>query len=157
MKIIKNNYLGEKVWEYEGELIEKTDSVYLFKARFNRPDLFFNKVLLKKGDLFLELYPLGKWFNIYEIHDRDDDNIKAWYCNVTRPMKIIDGSVTYEDLALDLFVYPDRKMLVLDEDEFESLSISKREKEKAKGGLKELIDIFSFPEPFRMEKYRRFI
>jgi len=157
MRIIKNNHLGNFVWEYDGNVIEHTSSAVLLEANLNRSDLMFNGVLLKEGDQFLELYPTKKWFNIYEIHDKDNHEIKGWYCNVTRPIHIDTEKVSYDDLALDLLVYPDRKILVLDEDEFRSLSLNPIETLNAKTGLKQLKEIFSRPEAFLMRNYKRFI
>ena len=81
MRIIKNDHSGKQVWEYDGKVIEKTSTALLVEAYFNRSDLLFNGVLLRDGDRFLELYLNGRWFNIYEIHDKDSNAIKAWYCN----------------------------------------------------------------------------
>jgi protein associated with RNAse G/E len=53
----------------------------------------------------VELYLFGKWFNIYEIYDRDDQLLKAWYCNITRPVRLLGNEVHYDDLALDLLVF----------------------------------------------------
>ena len=137
-------------------MIEKIEIAYLFKARFNREDLNFNGVPLRKGDVFLELYPIGEWFNIYEIHDRDTILIKAWYCNVTRPVKIIDGAVFYDDLALDLLAYPDGRYVILDEDEFAEMDLSDEEASSARKGLEKLITIFSSMQ-FTMLEYEKFI
>jgi len=143
LRIVKNNHLGEKVWEYPGELISKTDAAYLFRAFFNRDDLLFNGVLFRRGDEFLEYYPTGKWFNIYQIHDRDTKEIKGWYCNITRPFRVKGEVLEYDDLALDLIVYPDGRAAVLDVDEFESLDISEEDRKLALAGLSELQKIFS--------------
>jgi len=157
MRIIKNDHLGNSVWEYDGKIIEQTASSLLLEANFNRSELMFNGIFLREGDCFLELYPIGKWFNIFEIHDKDNDEIKGWYCNITRPVRFNDENVFYDDLALDLLVYPDRKMLVLDEDEFRSLSLDPIETLNAKKGLEQLKEMFSQPEAFLMRNYRRFI
>lgn len=157
MKIVKNDHNGNPVWEYEGDCIEQTELVLLFEARFNRSDLHFNGVLLREGDRFLELYPLGRWFNIYEIHDRDSDAVKAWYCNVTRPIVIKGDVIAYDDLALDLFAYPDGTYRVLDEDEFSQIIISEQDRAAALSGLKELETIFSGEERFSMDRYQDFI
>ena len=157
MRIIKKDHLGNSVWEYDGKIIEHTTSAILLEARFNRSDMMFNGVLLKKGDRFLELYPMRKWFNIYEIHDKDHDEIKGWYCNITRPVRLSDEEISYDDLALDLLVYPDRKMRILDEDEFILLSLNSTDALNAKMGLKQLKEIFSQPEMFLMQNYKRFI
>lgn len=157
MRIIKNDYLGNNVWEYGGEILEQTTSAFLIQAYFNRSDLFFNGISLREGDCFLELYPLNKWFNIFEIHDKDDNSLKGWYCNVTRPAQIAEDQISYDDLALDLLVYPDRKMLLLDEDEFLELSLSSTETKHAENGLHQLQNIFSRPEAFLISRYKDFI
>lgn len=150
--IIKNNHLGEEVWRYQGKQLSRSSRGILFEAFFNRTDLKFNGILLKNKDLFLELYLFGKYYNIYEIHDRDSGQLKAWYCNVTRPVKLADGSLSYDDLALDLLVFPDGHQLVLDEDEFEPLPLSDDERRCALDGLKELQDLFVREHPLDIYK-----
>ena len=157
MRIIKNDHFGKSVWEYGGKIIEQTTSAFLLEANFNRSDLMFNGIFLREGDRFLELYPIGKWFNVYEIHDKNNDEIKGWYCNITRPVQFDTENISYDDLALDLLVYPDRKILVLDEDEFRSLSLDPIETLNAKKGLEQLKEMFSRPEAFLMRNYKRFI
>ena len=66
-------------------------------------------------------YYTDRWYNIFEIYDRDDGQIKGWYCNIGKPAVIEDGVVSYVDLALDLWVSADGKQTILDEDEFEEL------------------------------------
>lgn len=157
MRIIKNDHLGNPVWEYDSEIIEKTPSALLLEANFNRSDLMFNGVFLREGDRFLELYPTGRWFNIFEIHDKDNDKIKGWYCNITRPARFGEEKISYDDLALDLLVYPDRKILVLDEDEFKSLSLDPAEILNAREGLDQLKEIFMRPQAFLIRNYKQFI
>ena len=156
MRIIKNDQSGKKVWEYQGKIVEQTAYAVLVKAHFNRSDLMFNRVLFREGDCFLELYPFGKWFNIYEIHDKDSDLVKGWYCNVTRPAQVSEQQISYDDLALDLLVYPNRKMLVLDEDEFLSLSLNSADMKQAKNAIIELKEIFSQSKAFQMCAYKDF-
>jgi protein associated with RNAse G/E len=91
------------------------------------------------------------WFNIYEIHDRDTDEIKCWYCNVTRPAEIGHDSIAYDDLALDLLVYPDGRQLVLDEDEFLSLNLSSVDAQRARSGLAQLQTILKNPALFSFD------
>ena len=92
--IIKNNELGEEIWRYKGKPLVQTSQGILFEAYFNRSDLDFNGILFKKNDLFLELYLFGKFYNIYELHDRDTGMLKAWYCNVTRPVVLGDSTIS---------------------------------------------------------------
>jgi len=153
MRIVKNNHRGEKVWEYPGEVISKSKTGYFLRAIFNRDDLPFNGVLFRQGDEFLEFYPAGKWFNIYQIHDRDSKEIKAWYCNITRPFRVKDETLEYDDLALDLMVYPDGSAKVLDEDEFESHNLSEEDRRMAKEGLLELKNLFSGSGGFELSEF----
>ena len=46
--------------------------------------------------------------------------------------------MSYVDLALDLLVYPDGRQLVLDEDEFQALSLDTATHVKAQAALNEL-------------------
>lgn len=144
--IIKNNHLGEEVWRYAGKIIAETTKGIIAEAYFNRSDLAFNGIMLKEGDRFLELYLFGKWFNIYEIYDRDSSLLKAWYCNITRPVRMTDHTIHYDDLALDLLVLPDLRQLALDEDEFTALDLNKTDQQDARSALKELQNLFSQKE-----------
>lgn len=141
--IVKNNHLGEEVWRYPGLLLARSARGFLFEARFNRDDLDFNGLLLKHNDRFLELYLLDKYFNIYQIYDRDDGRLKGWYCNVTKPVIVEDGFIRYDDLALDLLVFPDGRQLVLDEDEFTELDLPSELQGNARAGLRELQSLFT--------------
>ena len=141
--IIKNNHKGEEVWRYAGKIFAETPKGIIAEAFFNRSDLEFNGITLKEGDRFMELYLFGKWFNIYEIYDRDNELLKAWYCNITRPVRILGQEIHYDDLALDLLVFPDRRQLALDEDEFIALGLNKTDQQNARSALKELQDLFS--------------
>jgi protein associated with RNAse G/E len=144
--IIKNNHNSIEVWRYAGKIIAESPKGIIAEAYFNRTDFEFNGILLKEGDHFLELYLFGKWFNIFEIYDRDSGLFKAWYCNITRPVCLAGNTVLYDDLALDLLVYPDRRQLPLDEDEFIALGLNKADQQNAKSALIELQTLFSQTE-----------
>lgn len=145
--IIKNDHHGNEVWRYPGDVHKKTEKGLIAEAFFNRSDLEFNGLLLKENDRFLELYLYDKWFNIYEIFDRDTHALKAWYCNITRPVRMEAGNLFYDDLALDLLVFPDGHRLVLDEDEFMQMKFSETEKQYARSGLNELESLFDQYNP----------
>ena len=151
ISLIKRNQNGLEVWRYSGHLVAATPRGVLVDAAFNRSDLPFHGVVFKHNDRFLELYLLNRWFNIYEIHDRDSGGIKCWYCNVTRPVEICGDYIAYDDLALDLLVFPDGRQLVLDEDEFESLKLSAADGQNARAGLLELKEILKNPTVFSFD------
>ena len=139
--VIKQNIQGEETWRYQGTILERNAESILIEAYFNRSDIDFHGVLMRQHDLFLERYYQNRWYNIFEIHDRDDNQLKGWYCNVTQPAIFEGEEIRYIDLALDLLVYPTGEYLVLDEDEFEQLVIDDKTRQRARTSLDELIQL----------------
>ena len=141
--IIKLDVHRQETWRYEGRILERGEKSLLIEAFYNRDDLPFHGITLKRNDRFLERYFLDRWYNIFEIHDREDDHLKGWYCNVAEPAEFIPDKIAYVDLALDLLVYPDGNILVLDKDEFDVLDIDENSRQAALQALNELISLVS--------------
>jgi len=149
--VIKLNPERQETWRYNGSILKQSGQQVILEAYFNRKDLPFHGILLREGDRFIEAYFTDRWYNIFEIYDREDRRLKAWYCNVTLPAEISAGSIAYVDLALDLLVYPDGRQLVLDEDEFAELKIDDLTRAGALKGLDELKQFFTgLPEGFSL-------
>jgi uncharacterized protein len=147
IKVQKKNPAGEVTYEYEGVMVSRDENSVTLEAFFERADMPFMDVVFKTGDRFVEYYYSDRWYNIFAIHDRDDGQIKGWYCNIGQPAVIEDGIVSYVDLALDLWVSTDGKQTVLDEDEFEALKLNEELKIGALNGLDELKDLFKNNNP----------
>jgi len=112
IKVLKKNPADEIVWQYEGTVLRRKE----------------NQITLYSD----------RWYNIFEIYDRDNGKFKGWYCNIGKPAVIADESVSYVDLALDLWVSAAGRQTVLDEDELEALGLPDNLKQKAYAGLKDL-------------------
>jgi protein associated with RNAse G/E len=69
--------------------------------------------------------------------------LKGWYCNIGKPAVIEDDTVSYVDLALDLWVSIDGKQTVLDEDELEDLNLDEVLKQKVYEDLQKLQELFA--------------
>jgi uncharacterized protein len=151
LTIIKQNVQGEETWRYTGRVLEQDDHSILIEANFNRPDTPFHGMMLGEGDRFVEIYFSDRWYNIFQIHDRNDDSLKGWYCNITRPAVITSDRIEYIDLALDLLVFPDGRQLVLDQDEFDELPLDDATRQKAFGALSELQKLINPLNGFRVE------
>ena len=145
IKVQKKNPAGEVTYQYEGTLLARDENSVTLEALFDRVDMPFQDVVFKTGDRFVEYYYSDRWYNIFAIHDRDNGKIKGWYCNVGMPAVIEDEVVSYIDLALDLWVSVDGKQTVLDEDEFEELSLPKELRVAALDALEVLKDLFNGP------------
>ncbi|MEY2819628.1 MAG: hypothetical protein RL275_3091 [Chloroflexota bacterium] len=135
MKILKKNLADEVTWQYEGEVLRRDENSITVEAFFNRDDMPFQEIILKRNDRFVETFYADKWFNIFEIYDRDDGKLKGWYCNITKPAIIEEGFVAYVDLALDLWVSANGEQTVLDEDELEELNLGEELKKNVYIGL----------------------
>lgn len=129
--VIKCNHLGEEVYRWKGQLLERGASHVMLEARFGLSGLFMGEVPLFVGDRFVETYYSNRWYNGYEIHDHDSDLIKCWYCNIAYPAELGADTISFHDLALDLLVYPDGRQHVLDEPEFEALDLSSADRHRA--------------------------
>jgi protein associated with RNAse G/E len=149
MKILKKNLADEVTWQYDSKVLHRDETSITVEAFFNRDDMPFQEIVLKRNDRFVETFYTDRWFNIFEIYDRDDGKLKGWYCNITKPAVIEDDSVSYVDLALDLWVSPDGTRKVLDEDELEKLGLDEVMKQKVFAGLRELEQHFESKNPPR--------
>ena len=142
VKVQKKNPAGELKYEYEGTLLRRDEHSVTLEALFDREDMPFMDVVFKKGDRFVEHYYTDRWYNIFAVHDRDDETVKGWYCNIGLPAVIEDGIVSYVDLALDLWVSATGQQTVLDEDEFEKMQFDEKLKSGALNGMNELKALF---------------
>ena len=137
--VIKRNHLGVEKWRYDSALINAAENFIVVEALFSSEDRPFMDITFKKGDRFVETYYTDKWFNIFEIYDRDTNTLKGWYCNIGQPFVWeAENIISYVDLALDLWVNPRGEQTVLDEDEFEALGLDDALKQKALSALEEL-------------------
>lgn len=137
--IIKRNLLGDELWRYTGRITRREGNAIHLEAPFNSEDAVFMGVTIRQGDLFLETWYTDRWYNIFEIHDRESEALKGWYCNVGKPvLQEADGVLSYVDLALDLWVSSDGTQTVLDEDEFARLDLDPETRLRALSALEEL-------------------
>jgi uncharacterized protein len=147
MKVLKKNLADEVTWQYEGVVLIRSENEITLEALFNRDDMPFMDIILKRNDRFLETFYSDRWYNIFEIYDRDDNHFKGWYCNIGKPAIFEDDFISYVDLALDLWVSADGKQTVLDEDELEELNLDDRLKQKVYDALNELQSVLKTKNP----------
>lgn len=143
ISVLKRNLDGEVTWQYEGRVLKREANYVVLEAFFNRDDIPFMDVVLKRGDRFVETFYTDRWYNVFEIYDVDDGEFKGWYCNVGYPAVLEKGTVSYIDLALDLWVSRDGMQTVLDENEFLELSIDGEACAQALSALEELKQKFA--------------
>lgn len=141
--VIKLTFDGREAWRYAGRILERQDNCLVLEAYFDRPDMLFHGMPFRRGDRFIETYYNDRWYNVFEIHAREDDSLRGWYCNITYPARIEDISISYIDLALDLLVFPDGRQLVLDENEYQELHLPPEKDRHARNALEQLQSEFN--------------
>lgn len=84
-----------------------------FDSEYDHADLG----LIRSGTISYEFYWLDRWYNIFRFHE-PDGSLRNFYCNVNMP-PAFDGTVLdYVDLDIDIVVWPNFRMQILDRDEF---------------------------------------
>lgn len=136
--VVKLDPKGEEKWRYEGEVIKRGADWLTLEAFFDREDWPFMGVTLRRGDRFVETYYTTRWYNVFEIFDRESGALKGYYCNISRPARFVDGRVEYEDLFLDVWVSVDGTQTVLDEDEFLAANLDDSTRRSVREALAEL-------------------
>lgn len=141
--IFKCDHHGKVLWQYQGVIINQEAGSIVLEAFFNRRDTPYEGIVIRANDRFIETFHTDRWYNIFEIHDRDDGDIKGWYCNIGRPA-VLKGKnkLFYDDLALDLWVTRHGDQKVLDEEEFDELGLDETTRTHALAGLAQVKEFF---------------
>jgi len=138
IRVLKLDLMGNIVWQYKGMLVCRRPHSLTLEALFDVGDVPVADVVFQRGDRFVETYFDNRMYNTFQVFDQRDSKLKGWYCNLSRPALLAEGSVSWVDLALDLWVGPDGRQTVLDRDEFEALGIDAGEREQALAALAQL-------------------
>lgn len=147
MKVLKKNLMGEITYHYEGLVLHRTENEVTIEALFNRDDLPFMDIVLKRNDRFVETFFTDRWYNIFRIYDCQTGVFKGTYCNIAKPAEITADFISYVDLALDLWVSTDGIQTVLDEDELLQLGLEAPLHEKVYQSLRDLQQYLSPKSP----------
>lgn len=151
VQVRKLNPSHQETWHYWARVINILPDGILLEAFFDGEDLPFHGIKLEKDDRFIERYFTNQWYNIYEIYQKENGELKGWYCNIAEPAVITNEGVSFVDLALDVLVFPNGKLQVLDEDEFEKLDLTPDQKTKSLGAVEELKEFFRPPITLRLD------
>ena len=141
MTIHKLDETGHELWAYEARVLEQNTTLITLDALFDQNDVDIAGLQLRRGDRFVETFYFDRWYNIFAIYQQETNRFKGWYCNIARPAWLEGNHLFAEDLALDLVVKPNRLLTVVDQSEFENLTIPVVERRKALEALDELMDL----------------
>jgi predicted RNA-binding protein associated with RNAse of E/G family len=116
------------------------------RLRVRNPRREFGKVVVANGYLAIWFIFKRKWYDVGKFYDRTG-KFTGYYCDIIRPVARLLSSPSktaiITDLFLDLWISPDGRCIVLDEDQLNRAvarrTISASLATKARKELKELI------------------
>lgn len=136
-------------------MVEQEDSLIVFVGEFEKEVRHSHLGVIRRGTISYEYYWLDRWFNVFRFHE-PGGNLRNFYCNLNMPPKFQDGILDYIDLDIDILVWQNFEVEILDLDEFEEnaekFGYSDDLKEKVHATLDELLAMISlrqFPFDFK--------
>ena len=126
LTVHKNDALGQPVMTWGGLVVAHDEDRITLEAEFNRSFYDLGLFVLEKGDLFRETYYFDRWWNVFEVRSPGGE-LRGWYCNITRPARLVGLDLYYNDLALDLLILPTGEVRLDDEDEFAALHLEEHD------------------------------
>ncbi|MFW6068825.1 MAG: DUF402 domain-containing protein [Chloroflexota bacterium] len=137
--VYKLDEKGHEVWHYPARVLGRGERWIRLEAFFDRPRADLGPVVFEEGDRFVETFYSDRWYNVFAVYEGEGGSFKGWYCNICRPAEITQSAVRCEDLALDVWVSPEREISILDEEEFKELNISSEERSAVQGALEHIL------------------
>ena len=118
-----------------------------FAESIEHPDLG----LIEKNTISTEYFWLDRWYNVFRFQ-QPDGKLRNFYCNVNMPPKFDGKVLDYVDMDIDVILWPEGRVVTLDEDEFEANASRydyppyiRRSVHEAVDQLKQLIEAREFP------------
>ncbi len=124
--VVKLRPDGSEAARYEGEVLPGPTGWVVVRATWGHGRIVVDDLVFEPGDTLVEYFSLDRPLNAFAVHDLAGA-LRGWYCNVTYPTVAADGEVVWHDLYVDVLVYPDGRVAVLDEDELEAAGVRERD------------------------------
>jgi len=101
-------------------------------------------IIAREGYSWVTRWEAGKPYIISKFYDAAG-NLIGTYCDVARPVRVIEGGFEFDDLYLDVWLATGKSISILDEDELQdavrAAYITVREAENAQRVAEELVDL----------------
>ena len=128
------------IFSWTGQVLHDDGNRTVIKAPWAGTDrpLFLGYTVFEPGDTFVETYYRERWFSIWQVVSHRTGRTKGWYCNICQPFERDGDELRFVDMELDVFVFPDGRFVILDEDDLERAQLPDSEKIAARAGLEEV-------------------
>jgi protein associated with RNAse G/E len=140
---------------WRAELLKETEEYFLFVGEFDSEVKHSKLGVIGRGTVSYEYYWKNEWYNVFRFHEPGGD-LRNFYCNVNQPPRLENGVLDYIDLEIDILVWRDFSLEILDLDEYEESSekfnFSDEVKYKVEESLNKLLEMIKekkFPFDFK--------
>lgn len=116
--INSRKYDGRIRRSWKGGLVHDSSDFIILVGSFNEEVEHNDLGRISAGTVSFEHFWFDRWYNVFRFHE-PDGTLKAHYANIAMPPTFKDGVLDYVDLDIDVVVWPDRRVEVLDRDDFE--------------------------------------
>lgn len=126
---------------WQAEFVEQTDKYIKLVGTFHDNVEHSDLGHIPAGTISHETFPVNRWFNFFTFFELNGE-LRNHYFNISLPPKISETAIDYIDLDIDIVIWPDNRVDVLDFEEFETnarlLNYPKDVKEKARAMTDEI-------------------
>ena len=116
----KSDLSVQRTWS--GKLLEQNENLIVILGEFENAIDHAGLGSIARGTQSREYFWLDRGYNVFRFQDPTGD-FRNYYCNVTMPPKFEGGVLDYVDLDLVVLVWPDGRVEVLDEADFDANSV----------------------------------
>ena len=118
LTINSRKYDGSIRRSWKAGVVSQSNDLIVAVGRFDR-DVEHNDLgLIRSGTVSFEHFWLDRWYNVFRFHE-PDVTFKSYYCNIAMPAVLNGLELDFVDLDIDVVVWPDGRVEVLDRDDFE--------------------------------------
>lgn len=97
--------------------MERADTYIVLEGYFESDVGHSHLGMIAEGTRSLEIFYFDRWYNYFIFYEPGGE-FRNFYVNIALPPKISSSAVDYVDLDIDIIVWKDGKVVVLDEEEF---------------------------------------
>jgi uncharacterized protein len=140
---------------WKARLLDETEELYSFVGVFESEVKHVNLGVIRRGTVSYEYYWKNRWFNVFRFHE-PEGGLRNFYCNINQPPHFAGGVLDYIDLDIDVLIWEDFSLEILDEDEFAEnarrYKVPEKIKTRARDSLAELLQLIErreFPFDFK--------
>jgi len=152
IKVNARKYDGRIRRTWAGGLVSANEDLITLLARFSETHFHNDLGTIHAGTISLEYFWLDRWYNVFQFRE-PDGTPKAIYANIAMPATYDGSVIDYVDLDIDVILWPNGRVDVLDRDDFEENSLQygypDNVKTAAEDALTEILGLISRREfPF---------